>query len=281
VLGATEARSIEDFIRRHQALGMPAGQNRLYAGLVKTASNTAAYSYVNGFGGTIESGTMTLLEMAVVNSGPNPSTTHEQVGIALSRDKKNFKYADSLLRIQVEFIARGDDVGDDRGGWDGVVTGFVAAPGRPYAPGTIFTPSTIGGMQYEHHFRIELSGGNWWIAHNGNWLGYYPGWLFDLINASAAQVFWYGEVYNPTPTNWTWTDMGSGLFASTGYGNAASFRNPYYTTPSGSASWADGALNVGPNASACYTKSVLYAGSSPWDRYFYLGGPGGEASGCD
>jgi hypothetical protein len=43
VLEAAEATSIADFIRRHQALGMPAGQNRLYAGLVKTASNTAAY----------------------------------------------------------------------------------------------------------------------------------------------------------------------------------------------------------------------------------------------
>jgi hypothetical protein len=224
---------------------------------------------------------MTLLEMAVVNSGPNPSTTHEQVGIALSRDKHNFGYSDSLVRVQVEFISRGDDVGDDKGGWHGVVTGFVALAGCPYPAGTVIVPSTIGGIQHDYKLGIQLSGGNWWVSFNDNWLGYYPGWRFDLINASAAQAFWYGEVYDPTPTNWTWMDMGSGLFASTGANNASYFRNPYYITPSGSATWADGAANVGPSASACYTKSALYTGSPPFDRYFYLGGPGGEASGCD
>jgi len=157
----------------------------------------------------------------------------------------------------------------------------VPAAGRPYPPGTVFTPSTIGGTQYEHQLKIQLSDGNWWVAHNGNWLGYYPGWLFDRINTSAAEAHWYGEVYDPTPTNWTWTDMGSGLFASNGYGNASYFRNPYYINPSGSSYWADGAGNALPNANVCYTKSNLLSGASPWDRYFYLGGPGGEAPGCD
>lgn len=281
VLEETGASSIQDFIQQNQAQGMPAGRNRLYAGLGKTTSNTAAYSLVTPFAGTIESGTMTLLEVAVVNSGPNPSTTHEQVGIAISRDKINFGYVDSDLRIQVEFMARGDSTGNDKGGWHGVVTGFIAIAGSPYPVGSIVIPSTIGGLQYQYQLGIQLSGGNWWISLNGNWLGYYPGRLFDLINASAAQAFWYGEVYDPTPTNWTWTDMGSGVFASYGGGNASSFINPSYTIPSGSTFWADGAVDVGPSATACYTKSPLYSSSWPGYRFFFLGGPGGEAPGCD
>lgn len=281
VQGDAAAKSIDDFIINHHVPGMPAGQRRLYAGLGKVVANTTAMSFTNAFGGTIETGTFTLLEMSILNSGPSPSTTHEQVGIAVSRDKVNFGHADSLVRIQVEFIAMGDQVGNYKGGWDGLVEGFVPAAGRPYPPGTVFTPSTIGGTQYEHQLKIQISGGNWWVAHNGNWLGYYPGWLFDLINTSAAEAHWYGEVYDSTPTNWTWTDMGSGLFASTGYGNASYFRNPYYITPLGSSYWADGAGNALPNANACYTKSNLLSGASPWDRYFYLGGPGGEAPGCD
>ena len=278
----TEASSVDDFIKRYHVPGMPAGQNRLYAGLGKKVANKAATSWANAFGGTIESGTFTLLEMAVLTRGPTPTTTHEQVGIALSRDKVNFGYADSLLRIQVEFLTAGDQVtGNGVGGWDGIRTGFIAAAGRPYPPGTVVAPSTIGGIQYEYHFKIQLSGGNWWVAHNENWLGYYPGSLFNLINASAEEVLWYGEVYDPTPTSWTWTDMGSGLFASTGWTNASNFRNPSYITPSGVSYWADGAGNANPNAGACYTKSNLYSGASPWDRYFYLGGPGGEAPGCD
>jgi hypothetical protein len=203
------------------------------------------------------------------------------VGIAIGRDKANM--SDSLVRLRVEFMTAGDDVaGPYIGGWDGMVTGFVPAAGRPYGPNTVLPGvSTIGGIQYEHLLRIQLSGGNWWVSHNGNWLGYYPGWMFNLINNVADEALWYGEVYDPTPTNWTWTDMGSGLFASAGYPNVSYFRNPYYVVPSGDSYWPDGALGVGPSAAACYTRSVLFAGAPPSDRYFHLGGPGGEAPGCD
>lgn len=281
VLGEAEATSVEDFIRRYQVPGMPAGQNRLYAGYSKKVQHKAASSYVTAFGGTIEAGTLTLLEMAVVDRGPTPSTTHEQVGIAIGRDRANM--SDSLVRLRVEFMTMGDDVaGDYKGGWDGMFWGFVPAAGRPYPPNTVLTGvSTIGGIQYEHQLHIELVAGNWWVAHNGNWLGYYPGWLFNLINNTAAEALWYGEVYDPTPTNWTWTDMGSGMFASAGYMNASYFRNPIYSDIWGNWQWADGASGVGPRADACYTRSIMFSGAPPSDRYFRLGGPGGEAPGCD
>jgi hypothetical protein len=280
VQGRADANSIVDFINRHHVPGMPAGQKRLYAGLGKVVANKGAGSWVNTFGGTIESNTLSLLEMAVVCRGSNPSTTHEQVGIAASRDRRI--YFDSTVRLQVEFLTAGDEAtGPQVGGWDPFFSGFVAAAGRPYPPGVALTVSTIGGPQYDHRFVIQISNGNWWVGHAGNWLGYYPGSLFNLINAAACEALWYGEVYDPTPTNWTWTDMGSGLLASTGYGNASYFRNPTYIATSGLSYWADGASNLSPNAAACYTRTNLLSGAAPFERYFYLGGPGGEASGCD
>ena len=62
--------------------------------------------------------------------------------------------------------------------------------------------------------------------------------------------------------------MGSGLFASAGFGNASYFRNPYCVAPSGVSYWADNTTNTLPKANACYTRSNLLSGAPPMDRYF-------------
>ena len=278
VRGETTATSVEEFIQ-NQVLGQPAGTNRLYGGYVKPQANKGMVSWVNDFGGTIEAGTLSLIEMATVCQGVNPDATMELVGIATSRDRWNF--GDSVLRLQVEFLTTGIIAGDYKGGWDGKVKGFVAAAGRPYGPGIALTPvSTVGGTQYTSRFEILLSGGNWWISHNGNWLGYYQGFRFDLISSSGCEAHWYGEVFDPTPTDWTWTNMGSGLLASGGFGQAAYVMTPVYTAPWGVAYYPDGALSA-PGDPACYTKSNLLIGPPGQERYFFLGGPGGEAVGCN
>ncbi len=280
VRGETTAVSINDFLRNHVVQGQPAGQNRLYGGIRKVASNNGLSSWVSEFSGIIEAGTFSLLEMATLCPGTNPSTTLEQIGIAASRDSVNF--GDSIVRLQVEFLTAGDLVGPQKGGWDGIFAGFVPAAGRPYGPGVAIPASEIFGSQQESRFNIQRdSSGNWWVGHNGNWLGYYPGSLFNLINTGSCQVYWYGEVYDPTPTDWTWTNMGSGLFGAQGYGFAAYFRNPQYIGLWGLSTWPDGASNVGPMDPACYTSTNLTTGAAPWERYFYLGGPGGDGFGCN
>jgi hypothetical protein len=279
VRGETDATSVEDFLQQ-QALGQPSGKNRLYAGLVAPHPNKGVVSWVNDFPATIEMGTFSVIETATVCPGSNSATTMELVGAATSRDWKNF--GDTVLRVQVEFMTAGDATGPSQGGWDGPVTGFQAAAGRPYGPGiALFPVSTVGGTQYTSRFEILLSGGNWWVSHNGNWLGYYPGYFFDLIPSSGCQAHWYGEVFDPTPTDWTWTNLGSGLFASGGFGQAAYVMTPFYTDPSGVPHWPDGALSAPPSDAACYTRSSLLTGGPGQDRYFFLGGPGGDAAGCN
>ncbi len=148
--------------------------------------------------------------------------------------------------------------------------------------------STPGlATQREHRFDIwQDSMGNWWLAHNGHTLGHYPAHLFTMLNKSACISAWYGEIYDETPSDWTWTDLGSGEFESVGYGYAAYVRNPMFRDLVFTA-WSPGedlvteSTWMKPYDAKCYTRSPLKLGASPWDRFFYLGGPGGDAPGCD
>jgi hypothetical protein len=279
VRGETDATSVEDFLR-HQQPGQPSGQNRLYAGLIKPQANKGVVSWVNDFGDIIDPGTFSIIETATVCQGSNPDTTMELVGAATSRDWKNF--GDWVLRLQIEFLTMGTQTGPNKGGWDGKFVGFQAAADRPYGPGiALFPVSIVGGTQYTSRFEILLFNGNWWVSHNSNWLGYYPGNLFNLIPSGGCQAHWYGEVFDPTPTDWTSTNLGSGLFASGGFGQAAYMMTPSYKDLSGVVHWPDGAMNAPPADAACYTKSSLLMGGVGQERYFFLGGPGGDALGCN
>jgi hypothetical protein len=262
--------------------GQPAGVSRLYGGYVAKVANKRVIAWVNEFTGAIEAGTFSLIEVATMCPGANLPKTAELVGATISRDRSNF--ADSKPRIQLEFLTAGvNAVGDNIGGWDGMFDGFVPAAGRPYGPGAVVTASTINGQQFESRIEIQLSGGNWWISHNGNWLGYYPGGLFELINTKGCQAHWYGEVFDPTPGNWTNTNMGSGQYASQGYGKAAYVRDPYYHDANNVSHWLDAnfAFGAGIQDPDCYTSTLVANGAAPWERSFFMGGPGGEAVGCD
>lgn len=254
------------------------GVYRYFAGWRQTVQNTGVDAFINQSINQVEAGTFSVMEELTQCDGPTPSTTIELVGAAVSKDLANF--SDSVLRLRVEFLTAGYAQGNNVGGWDGTVAGFIPAAGRPYGPNAAVTPSTPGGTQRESHFRIENYYGNWWISHNGNWLGYYPGYLFDLMHYQGCTTRWYGEVYDPTPQSWTWADMGSGYYPSVGYKWAATFRNPFYMVGA-SAYWPGAVSEVVPKNDSCYTKSSITTGVSPWDRYFYLGGPGSPALGCN
>nr|AYM54346.1 hypothetical protein [Sorangium cellulosum] len=282
VMGHTDAQSLQDYIANYQVSGQPAGQHRLYAGLITTAPNKAIAGVINQFQGDAEAGTLTLIEAATACRGLNEPTTLELVGAVVSRDRANFGNAQT--RIQVEFFTQGPtSFGNNVGGWDTFVTGFVPAAGRPYGPNSVVLASTPGlATQQESRFDISHdSSNNWWVAHNGNWLGYYPAGLFDMLSISACEAAWYGEVYDPTPTDWTWTDMGSGEYDTAGYGFAAYVRNPTYRDLLGVGRYPGVHVPMVPADAACYTRSALLTSGSPWDRFFYLGGNGGNAVGCN
>jgi hypothetical protein len=285
VLGDSGASSLEDFLTNYVVPGVPGGPNRLYAGVASATPNLGATTHINSFGGLIQPGTTSLLEMVVGCRDPNNPVNGQmwqQVGIAASRDwaTQGFQEfgAGTTLRVRVEFLTAGDATGPNKGGWVGTYAGFVPAAGARNAPNeAISTPSTVGGPQFEHLYDIRLWNGNWWVGWNGTWLGYYPGSLFNQISSQACEVDWYGEVYDKDPAIWTWTDMGSGQFANAGFGQAANFRNPNYIDPSGIPQWPAKIGDVSPRNDACYTRTDLATLPSPWDLFFYVGGPGADS----
>lgn len=278
IQGWTDAVSLEDFLNQQEG-GMPAGQDRLFAGLTTLVDNWGGAGRFTPFAGTVEEGTFSLLELAVSCDGPDKANTLELVGIVASQDKRHF---DGVVRLQVEFFSQGVKYGDEKGGWHGFFSGFVPFEGAAYGPGLALVPlSTPGGKQYGSYFKIlRAQNGDWWLAHNGHWLGYYPATLFDLINTKACDVSWYGEVLDKTPTDWTETDMGSGEFAAKGLGYASSAANLTYYDTSGVQNAPSSFGTMGPTEPACYTKSDLFA-DALGVPYFILGGPGGDAPGCD
>jgi len=306
VLGLSGATSLEDFLNTVVAPGAPStpyDPNRLYAGMISRVENQGASVSINAYAAPIEPFTMSVLEM-IVGCRNAQDEMWQYIGIAASRDYATSgfpNFFDWQLRLQVEFFSAGSGVvGQGKGGWAGTrsVTDFVPRDGAPYGPGTAFAPqtvSTVGGVQYESIYHIRRFAGsngdiNWWVGHNGHWLGYYPGRLFgdgamNLLASNACEVHWYGEVYDDpvkSMPDWTWTDMGSGQFASEGWGKAAYFRNPVYFDAAGNTSWppSDPTLTFdipqnlyNPN---CYTKTELFSGAAPWNLFFYASGPGNE-----
>lgn len=280
ILGKSEALSVEDFVQRFQVPGMPAGQNRLYAGIPSPQPTRTVGAWVNPFGGDVEEGSFSLFEVTASCKGPDPANTLEQVGAVFSRDRANFN--DAVLRLQVEYYTAGYEFrGPSKGGWEGFSPGFVPVAGARYAPGMALDPvSTIDGPQYSFHLMFYLLDGKWWLAFNWNFIGYYKAELFDLMNSEACESAVYGEVFDPTPEDWTWTDMGSGRFASEGLGKAASIITPFYYDLSNKAQWISDGFTMDPYASQCYTRSTLEFNANGQPSFF-AGGPGGDSAGCD
>jgi len=272
---ATAAASLEEYLADEQTAQKALFGLRRYAGYLTGNGIIGLDAFVNQNINQIEAGTFSLLELAASCQGASPDTTRELVGMTVSKDMANFN--DATQRLRVEFLTAGSLSGNYVGGWDGLYLGLIAAAGRPYGPNIALTV----GPQYESRFHIQNYGGNWWVSHNNNWLGYYPGWMFNLMPFQACTANYYGEVYDPTPSPWTWTDMGSGYFPVSGIGKAAHMRNPYYVLPDGTATWlTNAAAYFGPNFPECYQQSSVFSGAAPWNAYFLLGGSGYTIFGC-
>ena len=160
------------------------------------------------------------------------------------------------------------------GCWNSTCGDFIQVAGGGIL-GASFTPSTFGGTQYDFSAEYYLYQGNWWLAYQGTWIGYYPGSMYHGgQNTKYAQTIEFGtESVGST----LWPPEGSGQWSSAGFGYAAYQRNLWYFNTSASRVW--DSLTAVQLSPYCYTISGPYSSrSSGWTRYFYEGGPGG--SGC-
>lgn len=285
VLGeAPEATSIEDFLARFQVGGSPSGTHQLYAGLVSKKPNRGVSGYMNQFRPKVDSKSLSLLEMAVACPAEGP--VEEMVGIAISVDRINgFGPNHELLpdvepRMHIEYARAAN--GPHLYVWDGMDGTFVNNPLRVHQPGEIVPFSILDTTSIEHLTAIFQSpAGDWWIAYNGDLLGYYPGNLFKMLNMGACRAVWYAEVYNPNPGTANTSEMGSGLFAEAGLLNAAHFRNPIFYDPLWSSTKPEDLLFMTPVEPKCYNRSALTYIGAFWDSDFlFVGGSGSKNPGC-
>jgi hypothetical protein len=308
----TGAASLQDWLDNYpEVVGAPPQAppvHRLYAGVKTTVENGGANTWINTFnGGELEPETMSLLEMAVTCTHPDPQysdTLWQQVGIAAVRDAANVddrgNTGDGALRLQVEFLTAGVATGEGKGGWHGrqSTRDFTPRADSPYPAGATFDPSrtsTVGGPQFESFFQIKLRDGRWWLGHNGNWLGFYRTSLFpkvldqEVLGTHACDANFYGERSDrrKDKTIPTSTDMSSGQHAANGFGSAAYFRDPVWVDINGITwYWPDAGPVGGPTGvmlysdmwgqgqynAACYTFTPLTPPSP--HRVMYTDGPG-------
>jgi hypothetical protein len=133
--------------------------------------------------------------------------------------------------------------------------------------------STHGGTQYEISARYYMFRGNWWLAIQGTWIGYYPGAIYRGGQlAHFAQLMEFGTEGVGTTV---WPAEGSGEWSTSGFYSAAYQRNLFYTNLAGDAV-SDGLEGYDPSPS-CYSTSGPFE-SSKLGVYFFEGGPGGP--GC-
>ena len=140
--------------------------------------------------------------------------------------------------------------------------------------GALAPVSTYGGTQYELQVAFYLYQGNWWLYLQGtdaaHAVGYYPTSIYKggAMATAAAEIDYGGETVGTT----SFPPMGSGHFASEGFGKACYQRDIYYFPTGGGGTYA----NLTPSQAwpACYTvQKVNYA--PPWNDTIYYGGPGG------
>jgi hypothetical protein len=194
------------------------------------------------------------------------------------------------------FRTNGGASGDWVAGYNRLVDGWIQVSSS-VAPGMSLVPwqSSENGSQFSLDVEVRIHQGNWWVWAAGEWAGYYPfcrggdaapcdsGTLFSAagIRDQASRLDWYGEVFDSSAPAATSTDMGSGDFAADGWQHAAYFRNlTFFWAPATYWWWDSGSVTV--TDAACYSRTgPFFSSVDAWRNWYFYGGPGKEAAGCN
>ena len=175
------------------------------------------------------------------------------------------------------------DDGDNKGGYNQDVDGWVQYDGSIF-PGTTFTPYSVrGGAQFKITIKYQLYQGNWWFSCQGRWIGYYPASLFmgnqsvfSTLGDHADHIGFWGEVFDSDDVaGRTATDMGSGYFPDAGWTRSAYLHNlRFQSTRAGGMTDYDGSTEIYESDPDMYGIEGHFDGGAGWGSYIYVGGPG-------
>jgi hypothetical protein len=156
--------------------------------------------------------------------------------------------------------------------------GFVQTNKNWALGGAFANYSTYGGQQYGFQEQWKLVQDKWWLflQAGGSFdaVGYYPVSVYNggAMATAATSAEYGGETTTYTDT---YPPMGSGHFASEGFGKAAYQRSIFYIDTSDASVWTS--LTTYESAPSCYTVDYTPASQGgSWGSYIYFGGPGGN-----
>ncbi len=181
--------------------------------------------------------------------------------------------------------------GDEKGGYNLEVKGWVQCSNKIYPGATLVGPSDeVGGSKYVMPIKYQLYEGKWWFWCKNEWIGYYPASLFGDtgLRSQADHIAFFGEVApllhsgptrtamgngeRPWPSQWLWHWPGLWQLERR-WGRAAYMRNLGYQSE------AEGGLLSYREGHKLKRKSdwpfglvTYFHGQSEWGSYLKFGG---------
>ena len=230
--------------------------------------------------GAENEGDHSVFQMGIQNRLDLPKLQSIEAGWEVSHDQ----YGDWDPHLFVYYTTNGYTKDDDNvGGYNQTVDGWQQASQTIFPAARLSPTSERGGTQRIAKIKIQLFEGNWWVQVLDEWIGYYPAKLFmgdqsvfTTLGDHGDWIGFWGEVYSADDDpNTTTTQMGSGSFGESGWGQAAYQRN--LKVQSGrDGTVVDSAGSTSAEVSAWYDIVQTIPSETTWQSYFYAGGPGAD-----
>ena len=236
--------------------------------------NYGAHSALNVWNPRVQDKHEFSLSQIWITRGSGAGLQTLEVGVQLYPDK----YGDNQARLFVYSTSDGYAANTHDSGCYNLDCGRFVQVSKKIAVGTAFDQySTTGGSQREIEAAWLKFNNDWWLSVQGEWVGYYPGGLFNAggLKDHADNIDFGGEIIDDRNFH-AWhstTAMGSGAYPVSGFGQAAYQRRIWYFDAPTSAKWATGLSESRTNKS-CYDISTVSTGDPNWGTYFFFGGPG-------
>jgi Neprosin len=311
ISGVAEASDLNEFIANISS-PQPAGQTNLHAGRTQPVTNIGTQGWIEYPDiADVPNDGMSLAQLAIYCAGTDALNTSESVEFGIQKSPNQYSEpapANTPKQHLFSYFSTAGykpvNLGNYKGGYNTTVAGFVpclincTATGgaAPFGPGAVL-PTPPPGVRHDRRLRVlrsaasgTISPAYWLLDYLSptayTFLGYYPigtsqpNINFDVINTAACQVDWYGEAFDPTPTNWSNVNIGNGIQGTLGTAPRM-HGTQYYPSVTSSQWFSTGAVDKSEDL-ACYSSSLVVADATPnYERTFHYGGPGGDAAGCD
>jgi hypothetical protein len=268
-------RKTYPLIRDGEEIHVPgSGSSHLYANTKQSVTCYGGEGYLNIYDPYLQwSDEFSLQQIALARGSGNKKQTIE-AGWQEYRDL----YGDWVPHLFIYYTTNGyTESGDNKGGYNRDVDGWVQYSGSIYPEATFSKTSKRGGNQYVFKIKYQLYEGNWWLAVQNQWIGYYPASLFSTggLRSKASKVAFYGEIVDSSDhSSATHTDMGSGYFPDYGWKYSSYLRSLKYQSSTGGAMSTYDADSSWPSDEDLYDLITHMKSGGTWGSYFWLGGPG-------